>query len=225
MRRSLGRLGPKRRYTTVAITCPMAIKATAKVCSRQTTTRSKGRLSRSRHLLPSQRRKTRGMRRAIQQPPNIFSQSPSSPRSLAGVRFDKALESVDSVAQPDPRQWSACQTGHCFVREGRYTRTSELLQAAFTFVDVVLKIDFSNELGIVRRCNGRRITALSDTFPRSHIKDKSEHTLKHGQEQQYFMGLHVRARPSSQKINTLQVQAFKKETGMKCCHHCPTIFR
>ena len=50
---------------------------------------------------------------------------------------------------------------------------------AFTFVDLVLKINFSNELGIIRRCTGRRISALSDPFSRRHIKNKSGHTLKH----------------------------------------------
>ena len=51
------------------------------------------------------------------------------------------------------------------------------------------------------------------------------HTLKHCQEQQYFMGRHIRAGPPSRKINTLQVQAVKKETSMKCCRHRLTIFR
>ena len=150
---------------------------------RRATARSKGRLSWRRHLLPAGCRRSRRISRAIQEPPNILGQSPSSSRSLAGISFDKALESADNVAMPDPRQWSACHRGHCFVREGRYTQAAELLQAAFTFVNLALKIGFSNELGIIRRGTGRRICALSDPFPRSHIKDKSGHTLKHCQQQ------------------------------------------
>ena len=89
------------------------------------------------------------------------------------------------------------------MREGWYTRAAELLQAAFTFVDLALKISFSNELGIIREGTGRRITTLSNPLSRSHIKDKTGHTLKRCQQQQHFMGLHVRACPSGQKINTL----------------------
>ena len=89
------------------------------------------------------------------------------------------------------------------MREGRYTRAADLLQAAFTFVDLAVKISFSNELGIIRGGTSRRITALSDPLPRSHIKDKTGRTLKHCQRQQHFMGLHVMAHPSGQKINTL----------------------
>ena len=85
--------------------------------------------------------------------------------------FDKALECVDSVSLPDPRQQSSYQAGHCFMQEGRDTRAAERLQAAFTFVGLALKISFSNELG-----TGRCISALSDPLPRSHIKDKRSNT-------------------------------------------------
>ena len=95
------------------------------------------------------------------------------------------------------------------MREGRYTRTSELLQAAFTFVNLVLKISFCNKMKIIGRGTGRRISALSNPFATGNINDKSGHTLKYCQEQQYFMSPHVTARPSSHKINTLQVKAFK----------------
>ena len=132
---------------------------------------------------------------------------------------------MGSITLPDPRQWSTCQTGHCFVREGRHTRTSELLRTAFTLVDLVLKISFSSEPGIIKGCTGKHISALSDPFSTRHVKNKSGHTLKHCQEQQYFMGLHIMARPSGQKINTLQVRTVKKETSMKCCRHRPTIFK
>ena len=167
----------------------MAIKVTAKACSTRAA-------NQQRHLLPVKRRRTRGICRAIQPPLNIFRPSPSSSRSLAGVRLDKALESLCSVLLLGPRQYCACQTGHTLVQKGLSTQTTELLQAAFTFEDLDLKLGLFNDLGTIKRRTGRRIHALLDSFPWSYIKNKSGYTLKLCQELEYFIGLHVRAVPT-----------------------------